>query len=236
MFGVYIDDAGNTGSDLDTLQQPFHFVGALLVPAEAWLAGREGLLDIMRSLPESVRNAGDFELHGYHAYRGQGPWRRMDQASRELAYSRCLALLSKMGMSLIYGCCDKKRLRTHETRLHPHAVGMWLCLEQVAEFLNQRGGQDIGFLVADNGASDINRSARQMLRTLRTAGPPVGKPVDMGRLIDDIHFMDSRDSLYLQLCDMALYAAKRWIVNRDPMNGLAARAIELRLTSRVFPH
>jgi hypothetical protein len=43
----------------------------------------------------------------------------------------------------------------------------------------------------------------------RMHGPPFGSKVSVDHIRDTVHFMDSRDSLHLQLCDMALFGAQR---------------------------
>ena len=78
----------------------------------------------------------------------------------------------------------------------------WLCLEGIAKSLNLVNS--LGFMVADKCATSMMKIARGMLADYRASGPPFGTAVDVSRIIDTVHFMESSQSPHLQLCDLPL--------------------------------
>jgi hypothetical protein len=68
----------------------------------------------------------------------------------------------------------------------------------------------LGFIVADDGARSTKQIARKGLEDYRRNGPPFGTKKDISRIIDTIHFMNSRESPHLQICDLCLWIIERW--------------------------
>jgi hypothetical protein len=209
MLCAYVDEAGNTGSNINDPLQRYHYVGALVVSEDAWAAVKQDLRDIAeKALGKKNARADKFEFHGNRLFVGNGPWTAIpDRTERLEIYGKCLDLLEKHRLHFTYSRCDKHKLKRYHDPMHPHEISFWLTLERVANILNQRGS--LGFIVADGAATRTRQIAGDSLKTYRKKGAPFGRTADISRLIDIVHFMESADSPHLQLCDLCLWAIQR---------------------------
>lgn len=233
MLCAYLDDAGNSGARLDDPQQPYHHVGAVLIPESKWLAVRDDMLSIARdalggTLPEG------FEFHGKELYRGEGIWSDLKFGRRLRVFEDSLSLLTDHDLHMVVGTCDKKRLVGYASPLHPHSVAFWLCLERVAEYVGNHG--ELGFIVADDSAQKTRDLAKAVLDNYRRTGPPFGRPVDLSSVIDTVHFMSSNESLHIQLCDLALYVIRKKRASQDDKYKLASRVLPRIKSQKTFPY
>jgi hypothetical protein len=215
---AYLDECGNTGSNIHDPSQRYHYVGAVIVPEGSWEALRDDLAGIAAiALGKKVASSSGFEFHGNQLFSGNGPWGAIpDRNNRLIVYGQCLDLLAKHKLTFAYGRCDKQALKRYKNPMHPHEIGFWLTLERVGIVFKNR--DSLGFIVADEGSKFIKQIARKGLEDYRVYGPPFGKKMDISKVIDTIHFMDSVESSHLQICDMAL-----WIVQRFRALDQAAR-------------
>lgn len=208
MIGAYVDETGNTGTNLADPTQQYHYVGALLVREDCWHNLSADLKSIAINVLKTKARGSNFEFHGNALFGGKPPWDGIrDERKRLDIYEECLSLLEKHKLHLAYGRCDKKKLTRYSKPMHPHEISFWLCLERIAEHLNE--ANSLGFIVADEGSKAIKTIARKGLADHRKFGPPFGRAVDISRIVDTVHFMHSVDSAHLQLCDLAL-----WIIRR----------------------
>ncbi len=210
MLCAYVDETGNTGSNITDPLQRYHCVGAIVVPEASW----RGLSDDLRYIAIDAlgkRRATDlgFEFHGNQLFSGNGPWESIRERDERLKiYAACLDLLKKHRLLVTYGRCDKKKMQRYRSPMHPHEVSFWLALERIGALLERQ--DSLGFIVADEGARSTKQIARSGLAQYRKSGPPFGRPVDVSRIIDTIHFMDSCESPHLQMCDLSLWAVQRF--------------------------
>lgn len=231
MIAVYLDETGNTGSRVDDPTQPIHRLGALIVPERSWLSVRRALERIVS--PNGIPNP---ELHASQLFHGGGRWRHVAEADRVTVYEECteVVLDPRYALQVVVGAADKQKLQQYSTPMDPRDIAFWLTLEQVAEAT--RSTSELVFMVADDGPAAARQVIRNRLREYRTSGPPFGRTVDVSRIIDTVHFMDSADSLHLQLCDLVLFAVQR---GRRDNGDFAATFQRLRTavgSSRLFPY
>lgn len=210
MYGAYLDETGNTGTNLTDPTQQFHYVGALLVPESSWQLLTGDMQEIaLRALGKKIATSPSFEFHGSRLFSGNSPWNVIpDREKRMEIYADCLDLLKKHKLRFTYGRCDKQKLQRYKAPMHPHEISFWLTLERVGLFLKEN--DSLGFIVADDCATKVKQIARSGLAEYRKNGPPFGKPVDVSRVIDTVHFMDSSESSHLQMCDLCLWVIQRF--------------------------
>ncbi|MGH2397597.1 MAG: DUF3800 domain-containing protein, partial [bacterium] len=133
---AYVDDAGNTGANIRDPNQPYHFVGAILIPDDRWLDVRADLQQVRDSLPNDTGRQGNFEFRGDNIVNGNPPWNRLSRPERMAAYSDCIEVIANRNLQLVHGCCNKPLLRGYVSPMHPHEVAFWLCLERIAAYVN----------------------------------------------------------------------------------------------------
>jgi hypothetical protein len=207
---AYLDETGNTGSNIHDPLQRFHYVGAVVTPEPKWEAVRDDLSGIARdALGKKKARSSNFEFHGNQLFSGNGPWVDLpERDDRLMVYGLCLDLLVKHRLLFTYARCDKRALRRYAKPMHPHEISFWLALERIGIICKDR--DSLGFIVADEGGRSIKQIARKVLNEYRLAGPPFGRPVDITKIIDTVHFMNSAESPHLQLCDLSLWAIQRF--------------------------
>ena len=94
VYLYFIDEAGNTGRDLDNTEQPFHYLVALEVPTEKTLEIRHAVRDIAMSLfPQTSLNY-SFEFHGYDLFAGDGAFKGIAPATRVDAYKKLVDIIT----------------------------------------------------------------------------------------------------------------------------------------------
>lgn len=230
MICAYLDDAGT--HDLKDAGAPYHYIGGVLVAETLWQPVREG----MDAVAKDVLGANEAaEFHGAEIVNGTGVWSGRAVAERRDAYARCLALLATFDLPIGYARCDKELLRKqYRYPMDPRNLVFWLFLERLAKHCNRLG--ELTFIVADDSRPDSRKICREVLTEYRTKGPPFGQKVDVSRVIDTVHFMDSRDSRHIQLCDLALYVIRRLDATKDDTWGLAPMATSRVTFSTTFPY
>jgi hypothetical protein len=217
MLCAYIDDAGNTGKNLSDATQPIHYVGALAVPEVQWAGVASDLKAVRKDARQSGYKGKVLEFHGtevFQARKGSG-WESVKFTDRLRIYESCLKIISARDLWIVIGCCDKPKLKSRYTAPeHPHALAMWLCLERIAKYANSAG--TLTMMVADDCSDGVKSISRKVLADYRVRGAPFGMTLDFSNLIDTIHFMNSAESAHIQLCDMALFAIRRFEATKDP--------------------
>jgi hypothetical protein len=216
MILAYLDESGNTGSDLTDETQPFHYVGALLVPEKEWAASKSGVEAVVEFAIQSGYDSApsECELHGKEILQGKQGWRKVSVANRLEILKRCLDVAEERDLKIVRGSCNKKLLRERYTGPeHPHSIALWLCLERIARVAKQRS--ELAVMIADDCSSSHKELSRETLLRYRQKGAPFGPTVDFSWLVDVIHFMPSNDSRHIQLCDVIMYVHQRYARTRD---------------------
>ena len=215
MILAYLDETGNTGTDLrDSAGQPIHWVGALLVSQQVWHASKaevEGIQAFAKSagFPEK-----ECELHGAEILHGTKGWRTLSVANRLEVLTRAVLVMERYKLRLILGGCNKKLLQQRYVYPdHPHKIATWLCLERVARYVTAQG--EAAILIADECSADMKKISRGALQDYRSDGAPFGPSVDLSCLLDTIHYMSSAASAHIQLCDIALFIRQRSEISKD---------------------
>ena len=239
MLCCYLDDAGNTGTDLTNADQPIHYTGALMVPDDAWRSVATEIAAVKRYARTKGFAEQQIELHGKEIFQGERQghgWGAVSFPDRIDIYRTCLKIAAQLNLRMALGCCDKRLLAARYCRPeHPHAIAMWLCLERVARFAKSQNA--LAFVVADDCSYEIRETTRKVLQDYRTRGAPFGGTVDFACLIDTIHFMDSKQSPHIQLCDLLLYAIRRFEAKpSERIRQLAETALATVWERRTIPY
>lgn len=214
MHFFYCDDSGNTGTNLHDQTQPFHYYFALSVPETTWISVNDEYFRLVTNLLPSLGHTNgllddaDFELKGAHVWNRKKHFLNLNQNDRIAFYEGCAQIATINNCKLIYGCCNKPELaRRYVKPFHPFSMAALLCIERIAQFCNTNN--ELGVVIADENA-ETESTFRNIVRNYRRFGPPWGKPINLRNLSDNIHYMSSRDSRHIQICDML-----GWLINRN---------------------
>ncbi len=210
MYLIYIDESGNTGTNLNDPVQPVFVLGALVVPEQIWQ-------QLESDLEEAVRKHGpaqqpeEIEIHGGDLRQGTGPFKGLAVADRLRLRDAWLETAARYKLPFIYRAIVKKRYeRWTQTAfgpgvsVNPHLAAFPL-VAQVANNLLRELGQDIrGIIISDENrevVGDIERFQR-LLRVTPGA-------LHLDRIIEKGFFIDSRKSRLLQLADLCTLQARK---------------------------
>jgi hypothetical protein len=223
MHLFYVDESGNTGANLDTPDQPVHWIVAIGVTPVALKAIEADMLALALRTFRSRARAADFEFHGSHIFRGNGDCAGVAPADRVRLYDELLSLVGKHDCKLFIQGIDKAR---HKARAaahgyvpwHPHRLGFMYLLERIDEWLEEEQPEPTlfgepaaplyGLIVADE-QKEVDRDIVQRFAFWREAGTDFGSYRELRYLIDTVHYVPSHDSWLIQLADCVAYLRNR---------------------------
>ena len=224
MHLVYFDETGNTGKDLNSLQQPVFVLCALLVSKDVWLDLEQALQDSIDKLLPPPR-PDDFEIHGADLRNGTGCFRGVAINVRLAFRSAWLKTAREHQLKLTYRAIEKKRFQKwlldafgRGVSINPHVVAFPLLARVVDDYLRSLPGSPKGVFVLDEN-KDIGRDVEKSIRVLRG----MDGSLRLGQIIEKGFFIDSRLSLPLQLCDLCAYSIRK---KEERMLGLPAKRID----------
>lgn len=225
MYLFYVDESGNTGANLDSTDQPIHWLVAVGVTPAAVMEIETEMLTLAANRFGLEARHPEFELHGAHIFSGRtAPYRRLSVSERVELYADLLALIGRAQAKLFIRGIDKQR---HKQRAgekeyepdHPHRLGFMYLVEQLDEWLEQSqppdelfggaGQPQYGLLVADE-QKEIERDVVRGFASWRMYGTDYGYRARHIRfLIDTVHYVPSQDSWLIQLADCVAFIRNR---------------------------
>ena len=232
MHLIYLDESGNTGTNLGDPQQPVFVLAALIVPEAAWLDLEKRLVaSIERHFPE---RPADFEVHANQLLNPRGFFRAFPMDKRLAFYRDWLSIAASLQLRLVSRAIVKKRyaawlLETYGPGvvINPHNVAFVLTAQVVNEFLRTTPGSPLGILISDEN-HEVMPDIEKSIRLLRgEAGS-----LRLGQIVEKGFFIESRKSHILQLCDLCAYAIRR---AEEQKNGHPVKPAELNIIPWVEP-
>jgi len=236
MICAYLDESGQSGSSLTDPAQPLLLIGAILVPETSWKTTQAAVRSLKREFAAELNlPLEDVELHGTELFGGKGIWRKVPKDQRLLWYRKCIDILAAQGLQLAIGACDKRKLAArYSNPLHPHYVALFLCLERIAKYAKE--SEQLATLIADDCSQDLRQLSKKTLKQYRESGAPFGPTQDISSIVDTFNFVDSRESEHLQLCDLALFAIRRFRALQDDMDGIYGAVSRQVFSSATMPY
>jgi hypothetical protein len=107
MHLIYLDESGNTGTNLSDPQQPVFVLAALIVPEAVWLNLEKRLVEsIQKYFPERPH---DFEVHTNELLNPRGFFRAFPMDHRLDFYRSWLSIAASLQLRLVSRAIVKKR-------------------------------------------------------------------------------------------------------------------------------
>jgi len=232
MHLIYLDESGNTGTNLSDPHQPVFVLAALIVPESVWLNLEKRLLEsIEHHFPERPPN---FEVHANELLNARGFFRAFPIAHRLEFYRDWLSIAASLQLRLVSRAIVKKRyaawlLDTYGPGvvINPHNVAFVLTAQVVNEFLRTTPGSPLGILISDEN-HEVMPDIEKSIRLLRgEAGS-----LRLSQIVEKGFFIESQKSHILQLCDLCAYAIRR---AEEQKIGHPVKPTELPIISLVAP-
>lgn len=226
MLLYYTDESGNTGLNLDSPDQPVHWIVAVEFTPEAIKAVEAEMLALALRTFRGRAKKPDFEFHGGDLFQGRGDCSALSPAERVRLYGELVALLGRHDCAVFVQGIDKAR---HKARAegrgyspwHPHRLAFMYLLERIDERLEQAqpemdffgdlsGPPVYGLVVADE-QKEIDREIVQRFAFWRDSGTEFGyRARELRYLLDTVHYVPSHDSWLIQLVDCVAYLRNRY--------------------------
>ena len=235
MYLVLLDGSGNTGLRLDHPTSTAYYLAGLAVHGNRARALEDAATALlaMRFGPESRRPG--FECKGSDLYRGEGPCAGMRPAERVAIYGELLELLGRHGAELLWIGIDKARLaRRYRTPMHPHKLAFIYLVEEIERFLRTR--REYGLIVSDE-EKEVEQQVVEDLVRYKEMGTAFGhRPLNLERVVDNVHFVRSHHSRLMQLADCCAYLCQRQARDAGKTSATAVAVQQLweSLTPRVW--
>jgi hypothetical protein len=211
MHLIYLDESGQTGTNLRDTVQPVFVLGALVVPESVWLALEKDLqAAVEKSFPQP-RPVG-FEIHATEISNPRNGYFKQHAIPHRLAFrDEWFRLAQKHALKLVYRAITKKRFQqwSHAAfgtgvAINPHVAAFPLVARVVDDYLKSLPGSPLGIFISDENREVVG-DVEKAIRILRGAEGVI----KLGQIVEKGFFIDSQTSLVLQLCDLCVYTARR---------------------------
>jgi hypothetical protein len=224
MYLVFLDGSGNTGLNLTHPTSTVYLLMGLAVHGNRVRALEDEMTAILASHFGPASHAPDFECKGSDLYRGHGPCVAMAPAERIELFGELIRLPGRHGARLIWQAIDKPKLAArYREPMHPHKLAFIYMTEQVELFL--RGQKDFGLIVSDE-EKEVEQQLVEDLGRYKETGTSFGySPLDLRRIVDNVHWVKSHNSRMMQLCDCCAYLCQRALRDRGKTSP-SARAVQ----------
>lgn len=207
MYFCYIDESGNTGNNLKDLHQPYLVLTALLCPPE----NIKIIEDDIRALGNHYflaesRNT-DFEFHGDDIYSGRSRYlKKLPLTKRLQIFNDLLNIAIKHdSIKLGYISIDKVN---YFAKPHIQQFAFSLLVEHLEERL--KGSLNSHCLLIADEHDELEQLLIDDLDHFKQTGTHFGyKRVQVDRIIDSVHFVQSKNNFLMQLTDVLCYVIRK---------------------------
>jgi len=209
MHLVYLDESGNTGTNLTDTEQPIFLLAALIVPESVWQP-LEG--DLEQAIARHVPTMADGqEVHATDLRSGRGALKGISVDARIGLRDQWLQIAANHGLKVVYRAIVKKRYQNwlHSTFgtgivINPHVAAFPMVARVIDEHLAGLPGKPLGMFISDEN-KEIVRDVEKSIKVLRGAEGTLR----LSRIVEKGFFIDSSKSRPLQLCDVCALTARK---------------------------
>lgn len=214
-YFAYVDESGDLGS----AGSKTYVLACILVRAEMWPETFDALIEYRRWLRLHFGIPVRAEIKANYLLRNAGPFRRLglSEAARFAVYRQTIRIVPKLGMTVFAVLIRKAELQAKTPGADPREICWEYLLQRLERFMTRSKSPVL--VIHDEGEAPMVRRLARKARRAGTAGSAFGtgrlsRPARM--LLDDPVPRDSRQSYFLQLADLAAYAAYRRIYPPPP--------------------
>jgi hypothetical protein len=213
MHFFYLDETGDTGTDLKNTQQPIFVLGGVTVNDKAWRKTTDAFRKIVSDFfNDAVPN--DFELHAHELVAHKGPFAERSQEDCNALALALLDLVLKHRTHFVG--IDKKRLREHSKGEEhdiidcrtPYLLGFNYLVSYLERFVREECGKSArGMIIIDQ--KDMYLEQLDKLTHYRRFDLP--KSRQLKRVVEFSHSIDSLRHPLIQLSDLVIYTTRKFL-------------------------
>ena len=186
---IYLDESGNSGTNLVDSQQPIFVLGALIVPEQQWKAIEQAVTEQINLFFEELVPV-NYEIHASEIRGGRDVYEGMDLKKR-IAYRNALMQIPiDFELPFIYRAIAKKRFSTWLERtfgkgvtINPHIAAYPLVSQTINAYLQGLGDNTLGILINDENKEVVNDIERTTKLLRARPQSPSARPHHRKRLL-----------------------------------------------------
>lgn len=211
---AYVDESGDDGEK----GSKSYALGCVIVDSSQWKATFDQLIGYRRFVRSRFGVPVRAELKANYLLRNGGPLRSrpLSESARFKLYRSHMRLLPKLGISTFAVVIDKKEAFEKFKQARPVSDIAW---EYLLQRLERSFRSTEVLLMHDEGDAETIQKRCRKARRAGTAGSAFGAGLLQApfvNLLDDAVPKDSRQSYFIQLADLAAYAAFRRLYPPPP--------------------
>jgi hypothetical protein len=216
MHFLYIDEAGNTGTDLTAKQQPVFVMASLVVSDEKWRKTTTAIKTTLETYFGQTLQPG-FELHAHQLLSpcGEGPFADHDRTKRNTLALDLLKLIEQRGHYLFHVPIYKATLaqiQSNENEFgfdwhHPWQFAFSLQVTMFEEFLRgpSTGSTSSGLIIIDHQDDCV-----EFVRTHTAARQKSNGWKELKKVVEIGYSAVSHANSLIQLTDVAAFTLKKF--------------------------
>ena len=217
MWLAYVDESLNAHR---------HYVTALLISEDRVNAAQRALRELAQDAEDTYDLPRTPELHGYDVFHGENDLIDMKKLvrARVALYRDALQILVGADCWVILRGVNKPGLvARYPLPDHPHRVTMAHLIERIDGFCNSKGDGVNALIVADEHHETQSVLLRDLI-TYQDSGTWGYLAKKITRVVDTIHFVNSKTNALVQGADLVSFLAFRWI-NHTETDARAEKAM-----------
>jgi len=192
-----------------TIENPFFFIGGLLIPDTKAIEFENTLSQIAFNFVGSRTLSVQTELHGKDLFHGKGNAKGRKIAERVRVFQDLATfVVDNMIPVRLINIDVIHHEQKYKYPMPPYRLGLMLILERFCEYLDEV--DDLGLVFGDYEADEVTNAVVDFSEFKSDGKTPMyyGRP--LGRLLDTVYFTQSHHSRFLQVADMLVYMAGRF--------------------------
>lgn len=195
-------------------ENPFFNIGGILVPEAKVLELDRTLTQIQFNFFGSSSLVVANEIHGKEMFHGKGPFKGRKLAERVEVFEYLATFLVENEIPIRLVHIDVKRHRQQYKFPTPeYRLGLMLFLERACDYLDDV--DDLGIVFGDYEKEEVARSVVDFSEYKKVGKTPMHFGRGLNRLVDTVHFTPSHHSRFLQLADVVVYMAGRYLTRTE---------------------
>lgn len=207
-YFAYIDESGDAGA----AGSGTYVLACVLVHTDRWSQTFDALISYRRWLRTTFGVPVRAEIKANYLLHNGGPFRplALSESARFHIYRQTMRLMPKLGLQVFAVLIRKGELATQRPLVDPRETCWEYTLQRLERFMTRNHAPLL--LIHDEGEHLIVRKLARKARRAGTAGSRFGigrLNVPAQQLLDDPVPRDSKQSYFLQLADLAAFAAYR---------------------------
>lgn len=222
MWLTYLDESGNTGSNLEDPDQPFHVLAGVCVREDRVAEVSEHLDAVTHRWLGIAARSSATELHAVSLKSGFGPWRGMPRPDRIAVSREALAPLRWDGVAVCHATVRKTGLTAGMLATSPHLWALQFLIEKLNAWCSE---QDIRTLLVADESTEYEQFTLDLVSGLQAGGTSStgSKLGRMDRIVDTVHFVRSETNRGVQLADLVAYLRNRSL--RDDVDSAVSKML-----------